>query len=53
MFEIIDGNHCIEKAFRESIEFIDSYRIIGEQLLPYFADERGYRAFIEYWNSKI
>lgn len=52
-FEIIDGNHRMERAFREGVEFIDSYRLKGEQLLPYFADERGYKAFIEYWNSKL
>lgn len=53
MFEIIDGNHRIEKAFRDGVEFIDSYKLKGEQLLPYFADVRGYRAFVEYWNSKL
>ena len=53
MFEIIDGNHRIEKALRDGMEFIDSYKIRGEQLLSYFADERGYKAFVEYWNSKL
>lgn len=52
-FEIIDGNHRMEKAFRDGVEYIDSYKICGEQLLPYFADERGYRGFVEYWNSKL
>lgn len=53
MFEIIDGNHRMEKAYRDGLETIDSYKIMGEQLLPYFADERGYKAFVEYWNSKL
>ena len=35
-FEIIDGNHRMERAFREGTEFIDSYKLRGEQLLPYF-----------------
>ena len=52
-FEIIDGNHRMERAFRDGIEFIDSYKIRGEQLLPYCADARGYKAFVEYWNSKL
>lgn len=53
MLEIIDGNHRMERAYREGIEFVESYKLKGEQLLPYFADIRGYKAFVEYWNSKL
>lgn len=53
MFSIIDGNHRMEKAFREGIEFIDSYKIYGEQLVPYFKKVQGYKAFVDYWNSKL
>lgn len=53
VYEIIDGNHRMERACREGTEFVDSYKLKGEQLLPYFADVRGYRVFIEYWNSKL
>lgn len=53
MFEIIDGHHLLEKACRDSVEFIDSYKLIGEQLVPFFADVRGYVSFVEYWNSKL
>ncbi len=52
-FEIIDGNHRMEKACREGLEYVDSFKIKGEQLLPYFMDESGYRAFVEYWNQKV
>ena len=40
-FEIIDGNHRMERACRDGIECIDSYKLTGEQLLPYFSDVRG------------
>lgn len=30
MFEIIDGNHRMERAFREGVEFIDSYKLKGD-----------------------
>ena len=53
MFEIIDGNHRIEKAYRDGVEFVDSFKLKGEQLVPFFVDGRGYQAFIEYWNSKL
>jgi hypothetical protein len=52
-FEIIDGNHRMERAYSDGVEFIESYKLKGEQLLPYFADIRGYKAFVEYWNSKL
>ncbi len=52
MFEIIDGNHRMEKACREDIGCVNSYKLRGEQLIPFFADKRGYEAFVEYWNSK-
>jgi len=53
MFEIIDGNHRMEKACRDNVEFVNSYKLKGEQLLAFFADKRGYEAFVEYWNSKL
>ena len=52
-YTMIDGNHRIEKARRESVEWINSYKIKGEQLVPYFIEKKGYEAFIEYWNSKL
>ncbi len=52
-FEIIDGNHRMGKALREGIESVDSCKLMGEQLLQYMNDERGYRAYIEYWNDKL
>ena len=53
VFEIIDGNHRIEKACRNDVEFVNSYKLKGEQLVACFADVRGYKAYVEYWNSKL
>ena len=52
-YEVIDGNHRLEKAFRDGLEYIDSYKLCAEQLLPYFKEVRGYKAYVEYWNQKI
>ena len=52
-YEIIDGNHRIKKACHDGLEVIESFKLKGEHLLPYFADERGYKAFVEYWNLKV
>ena len=53
MFSIIDGNHRMEQAYREGVEYVDSFKLKGAQLVPYFIDVRGYEAFVEYWNSKL
>lgn len=53
IFSIIDGNHRIEKAFRLGKSSICSFKLVGEQLIPYFITSKGYNAFVEYWNSKI
>jgi len=52
-FVIIDGNHRMEKALQDDILFVDSFKIRGEQLIPYFTEEKGYKAFIPYWNGKV
>lgn len=52
-YNIIDGNHRIEQARREGVNLINSYKMKGEQLLPYFIKKKGYEAFVEYWNSKL
>jgi hypothetical protein len=52
-FVIIDGNHRMEKALQEEVPFVDSWKLRGEQLIPYFTEEKGYKAFISYWNGKV
>lgn len=51
--EIIDGNHRLYKAFQNNIKYIDYFKLSGEQLVDYFIDQRGYQAFVEYWNLKL
>lgn len=52
-FEIIDGNHRLEQAFREGKKTINSYKIYGEELVSYFYDRKGYECFVKHWNSKL
>jgi hypothetical protein len=51
-YVIIDGNHRLEKARRNQVGFIPSYKIWAIQLVDYFTEERGYLAFIDFWNEK-
>ena len=53
MYEIIDGNHRMEKAYREGVKNINSYKFQGEQLIPYFINKQAYITFVDYWNTKL
>ena len=52
-YNIIDGNHRLEKAHREKASTVKSYKLKAEQLIPYFITVRGYQAFVGYWNDKL
>jgi len=52
-FNIIDGNHRLERAYRDNVKTIKSYKVKAEQLIPYFIDVKGYQAFVAYWNDKL
>lgn len=52
-YEIIDGNHRIQKAFDEGLKYINSYKLQGEQLFPYFMEKQQYEAYVKYWNEKL
>lgn len=53
MFNVIDGNHRLEKACRAGIDQIPVYRIYANQHLAFLTTTKAYKAYIEYWNSKV
>ena len=53
MFNVIDGNHRLEKACRAGIDQIPAYRIYANQHLAFLTTIKAYKAYIEYWNSKV
>jgi hypothetical protein len=52
-YNIIDGHHRIEKAYRNNLPFVPAYKLKMEQIINYFIDLRGYQAFVPYWNEKL
>lgn len=52
-YNVIDGNHRMEKARRSGIEKIRAYKLSPEHHLQFLTTERAYLAFIEYWNDKL
>lgn len=52
-YNVIDGNHRLEKARRLGMEKILAYTLYPEQHMQFLTTEKGYLAFIEYWNGKL
>ncbi|WP_136515952.1 ParB N-terminal domain-containing protein [Geomonas edaphica] len=52
-FNVIDGNHRMERARRLGLEKISAFRVSPEQHLQFVTTERGYQAYIGYWNGKL
>ncbi len=52
-YNLIDGNHRMEKARRKGIENIQAYKLNAEQHIRFLTSEEAYVAYIDYWNSKL
>lgn len=52
-YEIIDGNHRMQKAFESGRTYIDSYQLKGEQLANYLISKEQYESYVRYWNDKF
>lgn len=53
IYNLIDGHHRIEKAYRMGIGKIPAYKLKPMQHLLFLTTEQAYLKYIEYWNSKI
>ena len=51
-YNLIDGNHRMEKAKRMGIKSVPIYKVKAEQHIKFLTTRKGYEAYIEYWNSK-
>jgi hypothetical protein len=52
-FNVIDGNHRVEKAGRKGLKTIAACRIRAEQHPAFLTSVRAYEAYVQYWNSKL
>ena len=52
-YNLIDGNHRMEKARRMGIKSILAYRLNVEQHMRFLTSKKAYFAYIDYWNSKL
>ena len=52
-YNVIDGNHRLEKAYRDGIDMIFAYKVLAEQHVAFLTSVSAYEDYIEYWNEKI
>ena len=52
-YNLIDGNHRMEKARRMGINSLLAYKLNVEQHMRFLTNKKAYVAYIEYWNSKL
>ena len=52
-YNLIDGNHRMEKARRMGIKEIQAYKLNADQHIKFLTSKTAYLAYIEYWNSKL
>lgn len=52
-FNVIDGHHRLEKAYRDKVEMILAYKVQAEQHIAFLTSATAYADYIQYWNMKI
>lgn len=53
MFNVIDGHHRLEKAYRDGVIKIPAYKILAEQHMNFLTSTKAYTKYIQYWNEKL
>lgn len=52
-YNLIDGNHRVEKARRMGIKNVPAYKLSVDQHLKFLINKDAYISYVEYWNSKL
>ena len=52
-YNLIDGNHRVEKARRMGMTNIPAIRLNVEQHMRFLTSKDAYWAYVKYWNSKL
>ena len=52
-YNIIDGHHRLEKAYRMKKKSILAYKIKAEQHIKFLTRKKSYEIYIGYWNEKF
>ncbi len=52
-YNLIDGNHRMEKARRLRESKMPAYKLNVNQHMAFLTEKKGYLCFIDYWNGKL
>lgn len=52
-YNLIDGNHRVEKARKMGISHIRAYKLNVKQHITFLTERKAYLSYIEYWNEKL
>ena len=52
-YNVIDGNHRMEKARKDGISHLHCYRVPPDVHTRFLTDLNAYHSYIEYWNGKV
>jgi len=52
-YNLIDGNHRMEKARKMRTKSIFAYKLNVKQHLKFLTEKKAYLTYIEYWNRKV
>ena len=52
-YNLIDGNHRMEKARSIGMKKIQAYKLNVEQHIRFLTSKMSYLSYIEYWNGKL
>jgi hypothetical protein len=52
-YNLIDGNHRMEKARRLGINRISAYKLNVNQHMEFLTEKKAYLSYIDYWNGKL
>ena len=52
-YNVIDGNHRLERARRVGAKAISAYRIHVHQHINFLTEKSAYLANVKYWNNKL
>lgn len=52
-FNVIDGNHRVERARRDGVKRIPARRIEAKHHIPFLTSTQAYEAYVRYWNEKV
>ena len=52
-YNLIDGNHRMEKARRMGIKSLSAYKLNVDQHILFLTSTKAYVTYVEYWNNKV